>query len=221
MSPEQARAKELDSRTDLFSFGTVLYEMSTGQPPFQGESTATIFDAILNRAPVAPVRLNPHLPVELEGIINKCLEKDRNLRYQHASEVRADLQRLRRSAESGKAAVVTLQSKGSIGARRRLWSFRAAAVFVAATFLTWRSLRPRTSDAATVHSIAVLPFANAVIGWVYEATGNYKGAIEQWVQNEQTLGNEQRAKEIRQIFEKSGYPGYLRREPSDVLRIEK
>jgi len=105
MSPEQARAKELDTRTDLFSFGTVLYEMATGQLPFRGDSSATIFDSILNRAPVPPVRLNPDLPVDLDRIINKCLEKDRNLRYQHASDIRTDLQRLKRDTHSGPSAV--------------------------------------------------------------------------------------------------------------------
>jgi eukaryotic-like serine/threonine-protein kinase len=128
MSPEQVRGKELDSRTDLFSFGSVLYEMATGALPFGADTSGLVFDAILNRAPVVPRRLNPQLPPRLEDVVTKCLEKDRDLRYQHASEVRTDLQRLKRDSEAARLTLTrpTMQPK-----RWSRWRVLAAACGVA------------------------------------------------------------------------------------------
>jgi eukaryotic-like serine/threonine-protein kinase len=160
MSPEQVRGKELDARTDLFSFGAVLYEMCTGTLPFRGYTAGAMFDSILNRAPAPALRLNPDVPLKLEEIISKCLEKERNLRYQHASEVRTDLQRLKRDAETGKTGASTKTAEGL--SKRSLWlSNKAIAggvlalLVLTAALLIYRSLRSKQEPA--IDSIAVLP----------------------------------------------------------------
>ena len=158
MSPEQVRVKEVDARTDLFSFGAVLYEMATGKLPFRGESSGVIFDCILNRDPVPPARFNPDVPPKLEEIINKCLEKDRNLRYQHASDIRTDLQRLKRDTESTRI-VATQASPDKTLKRGKLWGVLAACIAVIGLGAvgTWYLRSGRTGK---IDSLAVLPFTN-------------------------------------------------------------
>jgi eukaryotic-like serine/threonine-protein kinase len=158
MSPEQIRAKELDGRTDLFSFGIVLYEMATGRLPFQGGSSGLITEAILNRNPVAPIRVNPDIPPSLQAVIYRALEKDTNLRYQHASDMRVELQRLRRDTESGRTAAAEETGSVLIPTTNRLSSTgkhraRTSSVQTA-------GLRPQRVS-KHIDSLAVLPFENA------------------------------------------------------------
>jgi serine/threonine protein kinase/Tfp pilus assembly protein PilF len=157
MSPQQVRGKELDARTDLFSFGAVLYEMCTGTLPFRGDTSGVIFKAILDGTPTSAVRLNPDLPAELERIINKALEKDQNLRYQHASEIRTDLQRLKRDTESGHRAITAPQRVNLWWRSKAAISGIAAgiiAVLVIAAIVYYSS---NTSKGGDIDSIAVLP----------------------------------------------------------------
>jgi serine/threonine protein kinase/Tfp pilus assembly protein PilF len=157
MSPEQVRGKELDARTDLFSFGAVLYEMCTGMLPFRGDTSGVIFESILNRAPAPAIRLNPEIPIKLEEIISKALEKDRDVRYQHASDVKGDLKRAKRDSESGRITssdtAMPRWSRRSILIGAGVFVFVIAAIAAAAFYLGSRGH-------ATIKSVAVLPFAN-------------------------------------------------------------
>jgi eukaryotic-like serine/threonine-protein kinase len=162
MSPEQIRAKEVDARTDLFSFGIVLYEMATGTLPFRGESPGAVFESILNRAPLPSVRLNPDVPPDLERVLNKCLEKERNLRYQHAADIRTDLQRLKRETDSGR-----LPATQSVSVRNRLFRWMAVAaaiiamIVVVVFFWQTKSSSIQPAQPASSRAIAVLPLQNA------------------------------------------------------------
>jgi serine/threonine protein kinase/tetratricopeptide (TPR) repeat protein len=169
MSPEQARAKELDGRSDLFSFGAVLYEMATGVLPFRGESSAVIFKAILDGTPTPPVRLNPDLPLELERIINKALEKDRELRYQSAADMRSDLQRLRRDSESHKVSAVSRPV--SRPPRSRLhWIAGAAFIVIAAAGAAYFFVRKPAPKLTEKDTIVLADFTNTTGDSVFDGT---------------------------------------------------
>jgi TolB-like protein/tRNA A-37 threonylcarbamoyl transferase component Bud32/Tfp pilus assembly protein PilF len=162
MSPEQALGKELDARTDLFSFGAVLYEMATGVLPFRGTTSAATFNAILNSAPTAPIRINPDLPAELEHIINKALEKDCDARYQSAKDILVDLKRLRRDTDSGKVASRTGVTGGeSVGPRKKIvLPALAVVILLSISFVAWRLFfeKKAVPEAQSKSSVAVLPF---------------------------------------------------------------
>jgi serine/threonine protein kinase/Flp pilus assembly protein TadD len=157
MSPEQVRGKKLDARTDLFSFGVVLYEMATGQLPFRGDTSGMIFESILNREPASAIRSNPEMPPKLEDIINKALEKDRDVRCQSAAEIRADLKRLKRNTDSGRPGVLGLTPQPKKSGTRA--QFIIGVIALIAMLVTGIYLRSRKTNAA-IDSIAVLPFNN-------------------------------------------------------------
>jgi eukaryotic-like serine/threonine-protein kinase len=159
MSPEQVLGRELDARTDLFSFGIVLYEMATGKLPFTGDTSGAVIDAVLHKTPAAPGRLNPEVPPELERVIQKALEKDRAVRYQHASEIRADLARARRDTGSGSSAVTTVLPPR----KRWIWGLVGAAVllvFAGLLLWRWRAASGPPENSSAPATIAVLPFQN-------------------------------------------------------------
>jgi eukaryotic-like serine/threonine-protein kinase len=166
MSPEQVRGEDLDARTDLFSFGAVLYEMTTGQHAFSGRTTGVIFDAILNREPMSARKIKSQIPLELEQIISKALEKDREVRYQHASDIRTDLKRLKRDTESGHLRTITTPAPQPLW--NRLWARRWATVVVTVAVLTvagvtgwlWRSSSMKPTTPPQIRSLAVLPLEN-------------------------------------------------------------
>jgi serine/threonine protein kinase len=173
MSPEQVRAQELDARSDLFSFGTVLYEMSTGTLPFRGESTGLIFEAILNRAPVPPIRLNPNLSTEMERVVLKSLEKDRNLRYQHASDLRTDLRRLKRDTDSAQLAKGG-QSTAAIPIAKRWKVAILAAVIVlllsAGGYFYFHAYFQTTAKLSDKDTIILADFTNTTGDPVFDGT---------------------------------------------------
>jgi eukaryotic-like serine/threonine-protein kinase len=202
MSPEQVRAKDLDARTDLFSFGAVLYEMATGALPFRGESTGVIFEAILNRVPVSLVRLNPDLSPDLERVIVKCLEKDRQLRYQNAADIRTDLQRLKRDAESGRTAIPATTPLPR--SRSRNWALAGVAVVAIGMIAGgWLFFSRRTHALTDRDTIVLADFTNATHESVFDDTLRQALAVQFEQSPFLSLVSDERIQDTLRLMEKA------------------
>jgi eukaryotic-like serine/threonine-protein kinase len=215
MSPEQVRAKELDARTDLFSFGAVLYEMATGALPFRGESTGVVFESILNRAPVPLMRLNPDQPAELERIVTKCLEKDRNLRYQHASDIRTDLQRLKRDTDSARVTVGAKAGAATGIGKRWKVIVPAAAAFLALSFGGYFYFH-RTPKLTDKDTIVVTDFTNTTGDPVFDGTLRQGLAVQLEQSPFLSLVSEQ---QIQQTLGMMGQPADARLTPEIASQL--